>query len=377
VAVVGVSERRTCGVRDHAMLLAGALGERDVHCSIHWLWREDHSLRGSRSEFAAFAASLPQELARERAEAVILHYSVFSYAHRGIPLLVPPVLGALRRSGLPTVVLLHEYAYPWRRSGFHGTLWAATQRIAIAAVMRAAAAAVVTAPFRSRWLASRRWLPRRPIGFAPVFSNLPPPAAAPHGEPGAPIVGLFGWAYEGAASQLVLRAIELLRERGLDVRLRLLGAPGPETPAAAAWTAAARAIGIDGLLSFSGVLGEQELSDALAGCAVLLHPEPSGPTSRKGTLAASLASGRPVVAIDGPRRWQEIVDAEAALVVEPTAEGLAAGVAELLGDDARRERLGARGGAFAREQMGLARTAAVVVELLESVLRRDPDRPGR
>ena len=38
-AVVGVSQAATCGVRDHAMLLAEALTEEGVSCSMHWLGR--------------------------------------------------------------------------------------------------------------------------------------------------------------------------------------------------------------------------------------------------------------------------------------------------------------------------------------------------
>ncbi len=98
---------------------------------------------------------------------------------------------------------------------------------------------------------------------------------------------------------------------------------------------------------FSDTLPAQDLSDALAACDLLLFADTAGPSSRKGTLAASLASGRPVLAIDGPRRWLELVWAEAASVVEPTAPALADAMEELLGDRAAREALGARGRAFA------------------------------
>jgi glycosyltransferase involved in cell wall biosynthesis len=367
-AVVGVSESQTCGVHDHAALLSAALiGER-VSCSEHWLWRRERSIAGARSEFQRWTGALPAELAAAEAEAAILHYSVFSYSYRGLPLFVKPTLEALRRSGLPLITILHEYVYPWGMGGAHGKAWALTQGARLATVMRASAAVVVTAPARGEWLASRPWLPRREIAFAPVFSNLPAPdLSQPRPRRADRVIGLFGYAYEGAAVSLVLDALRLLRDRGVSTRLQLRGAPGRESAAAGAWLAGARARGIEDALSFSGVLAAGDLSEALRGCDVLLHPEPSGPTSRKGTLAASLASGRPVVAIDGPRRWLELIDADVAMVVEPTAWALADGLGALLDDERRREALGARGGEFARTAMGVERSARVVAGLIDEL----------
>jgi Glycosyl transferases group 1 len=368
-AVVGVSTSGTCGVRDHATLLAAALSREGVTCSMHWLTRSEHTLRGARSELSSWAGALAAELERAQPEVVLLHYSVFSYSYRGFPLYVRPVVAALRRARVPVITVLHEFAYPWKRGGLHGRAWSITQNAVLREVMRASAAVVVTAPFRAEQLASRPWLPRRPHVVAPVFSNLPPPAVG-HARPDrdSHVLGLFGYAYEGAARSLVLDALRLLDERGLRVRLELLGAPGRGTPAAEAWLAGARRRGIGDTLSFSGVLSAQDLSDALHACDVLLHPEPSGPTSRKGTLAASLASGRAVVAIDGSRRWAELIESHSALVVEPSATALANGIAGLLEDEHRREALGDRGGEFSRQAMSVERSARAVSGLIGQLL---------
>ncbi|HST33877.1 MAG TPA: glycosyltransferase [Solirubrobacteraceae bacterium] len=373
-AVLGVSERRTCGVRDHATLLAGALAAEGVGASMHWLTRSAHTLRGARSEFLGWTDGLAQELAGSGAEAIVLHYSVFSYSYRGLPLFVRPTRAAIRRSGLPLLALMHEFAYPWGLGGARGELWAATQRVALRGLVRDSAALVVTAPFRAEWLESRAWLPRRELAVAPVFSNLPAPSGARAGERSdrgseGPLVGLFGYAYEGAARSLLLDGLRLLRDRGVSARLQLLGAPGPDAPAAEAWRAAARERGLDQALSFSGVLGAQELSDALASCDVLLHAEPTGPTSRKGTLAASLASGRPVVAIDGPLRWDELLAGGAALVVADDPSALADALADLLEHASTREALGQRGREFAERAMGVERSASVVRRLLDGIVR--------
>jgi hypothetical protein len=362
VAVAGVSESATCGMRAHAELLADALGHEQVDCELHWMRRSGQSPAAARAEFRAWTEQLRGELARERPDAVLLHYSVFSYSYRGLPVFVPATISALRAAGVPLVTFMHEFVYPWRRGGARGTAWAISQRAALIDVARRSASLVVTTPTGASWVGSRRWLAARSPALAPVFSNLPAPGIGVPPEAGT--LGLFGYAYEGADAMLVLEALRILRARGLTARLRLLGAPGPDSAAAERWRQGARERGLHDLLSFSGVLAAQELSDALARCEVLLHPEPSGPTSRKGTLAASLASGRPVVALDGPRAWQELLDAGAASVVAPTAAALAEGVARLLSDEREREALGARGGAFARDSMGVSRSAAVVARML-------------
>jgi glycosyltransferase involved in cell wall biosynthesis len=369
VAVVGVSRSPPCGVRDHAVLLADALGQAGISCSSHWLWRKADSIRGARSEFQTWTNALAAELDSSRPDAVLLHYSVFSYSYRGIPLFVAPTLSMLRASRIPLVTVLHEFAYPWRRGGIHGRVWALTQRALLIEVMRASAAVLVTASFRADWLASRMWLPRRPAALAPVFSNLPAPTAGGTSAAGSDrVIGLFGYAYEGSAQGVVLDALGLLADRGVRVKLTLLGAPGVRSAAASSWIEGARERGIEEDLSFSGILSAAELSNALAACELLLHSEPAGPTSRKGTLAASLASGRAVVALNGPRRWSELIQSEAALVVAPTAPALADALAGLLEDDGARQALGARGGAFAQREMGVERSARAVTGLLADVL---------
>jgi Glycosyl transferases group 1 len=375
IAVVGVSINPICGARDHGTLLARELERGGASCTMHWLTRSERSLRGSRREIRAWLERLTAELRDGSTDVVLLHYSVFSYAHAGVPLFVRPLASVLRRSGIPTVAVLHEIAYSWHSAGARGKVWAMTHRAAFVEVMRVSAAALATTDARAEWIQSRRWLPKRPLAVAPVFSNLPAPSiasapsAAPSGAPGVEhvgdTIGLFGYAYDAAATPLVLDALRCLVDERGETRLLLLGAPGGESPAALRWRAAAKARGLADALSFSGTLSAQELSNALASCEVLLFVASAGPSSRKGTLAASLASGRPVVAVDGPNRWEELARSGAALIVEPTAEALSAAVGGLLADAVEHEALGARSAAFSREQMSVARTAATVSDLIE------------
>jgi len=369
LAVVGMSVGATSGMHDHAVLLAQALALEGVVCTTHWLERTRESLTAARAETGAWARSLRGELARTEPDAVLFHYASFTYAYRGVPLLLRPTLAALGGSRQPVVSFLHECAYPWRAGDWRGNVWALTQRAALIEVMSVSRAAVVTTASRAEWLASRRWLPRMAPApaLAPVFSNLPPPS--PGQRPARErLVGLFGYAFPGASVALVLDALALLQQRGVQARLLLLGAPGAASAPGERWLAGARARGLASLLSFTGRLPAQELSDALARCDVLLSASQPGPTSRKGTLAASLASGRPVLATDGPRRWSELLDREAAAVVAPTPGALADALAAMLADEAGADALGARGRAFAEERMSVERSAAIVAGLLQELL---------
>lgn len=368
VAVVGISASEICGVRDHAVLLAEALEHEKVSCSLHWLWRSEASMWAGAAEIRSWTRGLAGTLKQDRPDAILLHYSVFSYSYRGVPLYIRPTLSAIHGSGIPLITVLHEFAYPWGRRGMQGAAWSLTQRARLIDVMRASAAVLVTTSRRAQWLATRRWLPKRRVLVAPVFSNLPAATVRARADRPGHVIGLFGYAHERDTALVVLGAVRLLEERGLPIRLMLLGAPGRSSAVAEMWLASARVCAVTHVLAFSGALPAQDLSDALAECDVLLFVDPSGPTSRKTTLAASLASGRAVVALDGPQRWAELVESEAARIVEPSSSALADALAALLADETLSEALGKRGRAFAAQKMGTARSAQTVAGLIGEAL---------
>jgi glycosyltransferase involved in cell wall biosynthesis len=364
LAVVGISHRQVCGVRDHGEILARELqGTAGVSCTVHWLTRQESSLGGSRAEVRAWTRRLADELQAQPPDAILLHYSVFAYSHRGVPVFVAPTLAAVRRSRVPIVAFMHELAYSWNTRGPRARVWALTQRVALAAVMCACAAVIVTEDGRAAWLRSSSWLPRRPVLVAPVFSTLPPPSPGAGGGGGL-LLGVFGYSAQGAAVELILDAVAEMRARGTGVRLRMLGAPGEQSSAGEAWRAAAGSRGLGEVLSFSGALPAQELSDALAACDLLLFSEAVGPTSRKTTLAGALASGTPILAIDGPLTWRKPASEGAIRLAAPVAAALADAGIELLGDERARELLGARGRDFAAAEMSIARSAEAVLQLV-------------
>lgn len=373
VAVLGMSERPTSGMRDHATLLAGALAEHGIACRLHWLVRSSGSLAAERARVLPWARNLEGELRAERADAVLLHYASFAYAHRGIPLHLPAALRAASSARAPLLAFMHELAYPWSARDIRADVWASSQRVALIELMRRSSAAVVTMDRRERWLRSRRWLPRRPLASAPVFSNLPAAHAAVEPEPG--LLGLFGYAYEGIRLDLVLDAVRLLRDRGLEVALVLLGSPGEDSADGRRWRAAAQARGVQEAVRFSGLLPAAQLADAIARCQLLLSAAWQGPTSSRGSIAASLRSGRALVALQGPREWPELAAEQAAMLVEPSAPALAGALARLLQDPALREAFGERAASFYERRMSLQRSAELTAGLLRQLVGAGPPAP--
>jgi glycosyltransferase involved in cell wall biosynthesis len=366
IAVLGISIDDPCGVRDHAALLAEQLAEDGLSCSLHWLRRRTGSLAEQRAQVRTWLQETAQTLTREPPDAILLHYSVFAFAHRGVPLFARPVVSTIAQLNAPMVCFMHEYAYPWRLGGARGKVWAATQRGVLHDVVSRSAALVVSADARAEWLRSRAWLPRRPTTVAPVFSNLPR-AAAPVARAE---LGLFGYGHEGVAVDTVLDALRLVREHGSGARLVLLGAPGVPSEAAARWQRQGAERGLSDALVFSGRLPAQELADALAGCEVLLFAERGGPTSRKTTLAASLSSGRPVVALDGHSTWRELSAAGAVALVADEAPALGETMQTLLAAPEARERQGELGRAFCERTMSVQHAAQVVGDALTGAIGR-------
>jgi glycosyltransferase involved in cell wall biosynthesis len=371
VAVLGISEPGPCGMRDHGRILTAELEREGISCELHWLERTEETLTGALREAREWARALPPRI--EGADAVLLHYSWAAAAYRGLPLLEPLLARALRHAALPVVAIMHELVFPFGRDGARGAAWALSSRAALLEIAAASDALLVTTEDRRAWVASRRWLPRRPVAFAPVFSNLPAPGTSGREQTAgrAPVLALFGFLYDGSAD-VVLRALRELSSRPDPPRLLLVGSPGPDSRAGRAWVSSARELGVAGMISFTGLLEPQELSDTLAGAEVLLFADPPGPTSRKGTLAGSLASGTPVLALDGHSTWARPARSGALRVVPRDGLAMAAAIAEMLDDGEARAELGAQGRRFAQSEMGAARTAAAVRGLLAEVLP-----PGR
>lgn len=367
--VLGASTDETCGVRDCAAVLEPALRRAGFDVETLW-WQRDAEgeVVASLAEARRHAAEVAERA--RHADVVLWHYTPFGYGVRGLPILLPLVVRSLRRSGTPVVGLLHELAFAFRPGGWRSAVLAAAQRAALVPLLRLLSAAAVTSDDRERWLQTRRWLPRRRVLAHPVPSNLP--AASPAPAPGAGFrIGIFGFRREAVDAVTVADAVARVRALGIDARLVLVGAPGPASAQADLWRRAASRADVGEALEFTGILDAQVLSDVLTELDTLLFLDQAGPTGRRGTLAAALAAGRPVVALDGPRRWDALVEAGAVLLASTDPDALAATLERVARDPDLRHRLGGSAARFYAERM----SAGVVAESLSALLREAARRP--
>jgi glycosyltransferase involved in cell wall biosynthesis len=343
-------------LRDHAAALEPALRARFGSLDTWW-WERDPTWSpvDTQRSAARFLASLEQQ-ARDTEGVVLWHYSPFEYGPRtawdlgGLPVYAFRFARLLAHKRRRLLVILHDCAYAFSEPGWQRKALAAGHRAALFEVLRLANGIVIATSERERWLSRRKWLPRRPQARIPVCATLQPPC--PHPTPlGANRIGVFGFGASDAQPALMIGATKLLRQRGHDVELLLLGAPGEHGPRADQWRSAARAADCSAQLSFLGVVDSAALSLALAGVDVVAFPLAANCGAEKTTLASTLAFAKPAVVLDGPGRWDEAIRAGALLTCAPTALALADQLEPLLADQAQRSRQGAIGRAYYKSEL--------------------------
>ena len=379
---IGVAPAEASGVRDYGRLLEAELERRGFAVVRHWLPGEGDRLS---TAFRISARVLTLGLRVPPRTSVLWHYSPVVHGWRGVPGFGVLAGAILRARGCRVVTVLHELAYTYR-PGIdppRARVKAAAQNLALSAVLAGSTHIVVTTDRRAAALRARNPGLESRIRVIPVFPTIPRGVApdggierAGRGAACSFVVGVPGYAGDGVRPDIVLAAA---RELG-DVRIVLLGAPGPASQGGREWSRLASEQGLEDRLEFTGVVDAATLSRRLAECTVVVLPNEEGPSSRKTTLAAALAQGLPVVSLNGYNRWDEVVDAGALVVVPNEGSALASVLVRLRDSPAERAALGAKAAAFAAERMSVEAAADVFVELLAASPRKpqaaEVDREG-
>jgi glycosyltransferase involved in cell wall biosynthesis len=365
VVVCGVIPPGAGGMRDYGELLAADLRRRGRQATVRWQLNDGRRLLmclAANLRFLWSAARLPA------GTQVVWNYAPISMGWRGLP--GPGVLFGLvaRARGVRVVAVLHELAPRWAGQPWTVRVSAVTSTVLLAPVLAGADAVVVTTEHRRRRLAPFLRLVGTPLRFLPVFSNFPVPGERPPQEAGFPVVVVDHGA-DYARPDVVVDAVARLRRSG-GGRIVLLGSPGPGSPAARRWEELAERAGLgDGSLSFTGVVPYLEFSRVLLAAGAVVLPNAQGPSCRKGTLAAAVSHGCPVVSLDGPFRWDRLVEAGAVTVVPPDGEAMAEALARFRDDAGAREAAGRRAAAFYEAEMSVGVVGSAVAELLPAAGR--------
>jgi phosphatidylinositol alpha-1,6-mannosyltransferase len=137
----------------------------------------------------------------------------------------------------------------------------------------------------------------------------------------------------------------------------------------------ARALGLDGHVTFTGHVSDDLLPSvyAAADVFVMVSREANGGRTEGFGIAylEAAAAGKPVVYAESGGACEAAVDGHTGLRTDPHhAQAVAASIAQLLADPAEARRLGQNGQARAAERFSWEHSAATYRGLLDSLLAR-------
>ena len=201
----------------------------------------------------------------------------------------------------------------------------------------------------------------------------PPAGSAALSSGGRPFRLLAaGRLVEKKGYRVLLDAVALLTQRGQGVTCRIVGAG----PLRAELEARARALGIEGAVTFDGALSHEQVAaayrdaDAFVQCSVVL---PDG--DRDGVpnvVLEAMASGLPVVASDVAGIPEAVVDGVTGFLVAPSDPAAVADrVGRLVDDSVLSGRLGAAGRARILGRFDRASAVRHVARLMLDATRRE------
>jgi glycosyltransferase involved in cell wall biosynthesis len=184
----------------------------------------------------------------------------------------------------------------------------------------------------------------------------------PGGRLGEPTFLYLGRLKRYKRVDLVLQAVALLRDRGLDVRLRIAGRGGDE----GRLRAVTRGLGLGARVTFEGFVTEERKRELLRGCwsTVLASPKEGWGI----TNVEAAACGTPAVAADAPGLRESVRDGVTGLLFpEGDAGALADALGRLASAPAAVEAMGAAARRFAGEftwERTAARTEAHLLRVV-------------
>lgn len=203
-----------------------------------------------------------------------------------------------------------------------------------------------------------------------VYHGVDLPAFAPTGEPRHPrLVLSAGTLRTCKGFDDLIRAIGLLRDRGSDAELEVIG----EGEERAALEELIRSLKLEDRVRLPGYRPQEELIPAYrTAAAVALPAHHEDHFGIPNILIEGLAAGAPVVCTELPSLHELVEHGESGLFVpERDPAALADALGELLADPARADRLAQEGRRRVVENFDMTKTVAELVETFQSATRRE------
>jgi glycosyltransferase involved in cell wall biosynthesis len=186
------------------------------------------------------------------------------------------------------------------------------------------------------------------------------------GRAGAPVVACVGRFTAVKRQEDLVAAAAVLRDQGVDVRLRFAG-DGPLLEAVRAQVAA---LGLEDRVTLHGTLAPPEVSRLLADADIACMP--SSQEGMPGAVMEAMAGGLPIVGTEVNGIAELVRDGETGLLVaarDPAA--LAGALARLAADAQLRRRMGAAGRRRIVEELSLEQMVAATTQLYLELVGAD------
>jgi len=332
VMLCGSRPPEPCGVGDYADRLARALNELgEYECVL----APDPTKNGLSSEarFSIFNASkLAGQLIDKAPDVIHIQYPTVGY---GKTLGVPSLPGALRKLGYakPIVSTIHEYSHAhFLRKMAIGPLVRESDRI-------------ITPSHQERDALKKGFnkLKKEPPTVIPVGPVLPDGfrlESMPDDISRNP--AYYGFINKSKGFEVVLDALKLLKEKGDDITLKVIGHFDPENDKLhARLKNRIEELSIEGMLNFTGHLPLNDVFHHLARARFLIFPFPDGFSYRRSSLISALPLGRPILTtFPKEAEGMEDISGSMQLVKRGDAESLAEGMHTLQRNDFMLESLG-------------------------------------
>jgi glycosyltransferase involved in cell wall biosynthesis len=362
------------GIGDHTALLAAELAHEHQVAILTSNEREFEKIRGVNIG-TCFAPKRPStnwgiynKIKDDPPDWLILQYNPFSYGNRGLNLVLPRVIEAIKREcpNLRLLIFGHERYVPvinWKFAIM--TVW---QRYQYRRLCRIADRVVIATHAWAREL--RKAQPSKQVYELPVGSNLP----NEHVDrqiirrrlgisDNAIVLGLFGTAHISRQINYVSAAARLLQSKYEVVVLYM----GPDSDRIRPY--------MEGIsLIAEGPLEPSEISRRISAVDIYTATFSDGVSGRRGSFFAGLQHGRATVGTCGIHTdpfLRNLSGTSFLLTPAKDIEAFVRAVARLADDRAMRERLGAVGKTFFDHELSWPQLTRRILEILEAPAAHD------
>ncbi len=317
---------------------------------------------------------------RQRLDVLNIQYEPAAYAmHVGVNFL--PGAWVRRSLEIPIFTTFHDLLVPYLFPRAGPLRWKVVEYLA----RRSAAAIVTNAEDRARLATLQPPIPS--LHVIPIGSNIDPSSSGEFDQvaerarwriqPGEQVLGYFGFLNLSKGGSDLMQMLKLLSDRGLPVKLLLIGGrTGSSDPTNAEYATQVEhlmaSLGVTDRVIATGYLDPPGVSRALLCCDVMVLPYIDGASPRRGSLLAAIAHGRAIVTTEPSYPIEGLKDEESTLFVPPNApQSLAAAIERVLRDAVLRARLQA-GVSEAAKFYTWDRIAAQTVAVFQQVLYAAP-----